>query len=270
MVEVQAQLFVDGLIHPVLGLFVAAIVEVAVILDEIDILVNHVPYLFDACAVETTVTEHLRHPATLRLGEKVQGVAEVGGGHVATVHVVAVALVDDNAVRDFHDATLDALQLVACASHLQQQKEIDHGVAGGLRLSDAYRLNEYLVEACSLAEDNRLTRLAGYTTQGTGCWTGADERVRMDGELLHACLVTQNRTLGALATGVNGQDGKATAMFLQHMDAKGVDARRFTGTRHTAYTYANAVATEGQALVDDLLSLGLVVGVDALHQRDSL
>ena len=59
-------------------------------------------------------------------------------------------------------------------------------------------------------------------------------------------------------------------MFLQHMDAKGVDARRFAGTWHTAYTYANAVATEGQALVDDLLSLGLVVGVDALHQRDSL
>ena len=92
----------------------------------------------------------------------------------------------------------------------------------------------------------------------------------MDGELLHACLVTQDRTLGAFAAGVDGQHGQATTAFLQYVDAKGIDACRLAGTRNSTDTHANAVTTEGQTLVDDLLGLSLVVWVDTFYQRDGL
>ena len=47
-------------------------------------------------------------------------IAEIGGSHLTTVYVIAIALVDDNAIRYLHDATLDALQLVACTSQLDE------------------------------------------------------------------------------------------------------------------------------------------------------
>ena len=52
VIEVLAQLFVDGFIHPILSLFVATIVKVAVLLHKVDILVYHIPYLFDAKTIE--------------------------------------------------------------------------------------------------------------------------------------------------------------------------------------------------------------------------
>ena len=92
----------------------------------------------------------------------------------------------------------------------------------------------------------------------------------MNGELLHARLVAQDAALGALGRGVDGEDGEAPALLLEYMDAKLVDAGRLAGTRHATDADAHAVAAVGQTLVDDLLSLGLVFGLDALYQRDGL
>ena len=91
-----------------------------------------------------------------------QRILEVGGCHVTLLDIVAVAFVDDDAVADFHDAALDALQVVARSCQLDEQEEIDHGVTRRLALSYAYRLDEYLVETGSLAEDDGLTGLAGH------------------------------------------------------------------------------------------------------------
>ena len=92
----------------------------------------------------------------------------------------------------------------------------------------------------------------------------------MDGELLHACLVTEDGPFATFAAGVDGEDGEATAMLLQHMNAKGIDTRRLTSTRYTADADADAIAAKGQTLVDDLLGFGLVVGVNTLYQCDGL
>ena len=163
VVEVEAQVLVDALVHPVFGLLVAAVVEVTVLLDEVDVLVDHVPHLLDARAIEAAVAEHLGCPPALGQGEEVEGVAEVGGGHLTTIDIVAVALVDDDAVADLHDAALDALQFVARTCHLDEQEEIDHGVAGGLALAHTDGLDEDVVEACGLAEDDGLACLTGHT-----------------------------------------------------------------------------------------------------------
>ena len=92
----------------------------------------------------------------------------------------------------------------------------------------------------------------------------------MLGEFLHTSLVAEDRALGALRGGIDGEDGQASALLLQHMDAELIDARRLAGTWHTTDANADAVTTERQATVNDLLSLGLVIGVDTLDERDSL
>ena len=92
----------------------------------------------------------------------------------------------------------------------------------------------------------------------------------MYGEFLHACLIAQNTTLGTFRRGVYGQYGQLTAFLVQHMYAKSINTGRLARTRDTADAHADAVTTVGQALVDNLLSLCLVVGIDTLDQRHGL
>ena len=54
------------------------------------------------------------------------------------------------------------------------------------------------------------------------------------------------------------------------MNAKLVDTGRLACTRHATDTNAYGVAAIRQTLVDNLLRLGLMVRIDAFHQRDSL
>ena len=216
-------MLVDAFVHPVLGLLVTTVVEVAIMLDEVHILVDHIPDFLHARAVETAVAEHLRQPAAFGHGEEVEGIAEVGSRHLTAVDVVAVALVDDDAVGDFHDAALDALQLVAGARHLDEQEEVDHRVTGRLALPYPDGLDKNLVEASSLAEDDGLTRLAGHATERACGRAGTNERGRVLRQLLHARLIAEDAALGTLAGGVDGQHGELAAMFVEHMDAKLVD-----------------------------------------------
>ena len=199
-----------------------------------------------------------------------EGIAEIGGSHLTTVHIVAVALVDDDTIGDLHDAALDALQLVARTCHLDKQEEVDHRVTGGLALSDTDGLDEDLVKARSLTEDDGLTRLTGHTAEGTCRRTRTDEGVRMLGEFLHARLVAEDRALGALAGGVDGQHSQTAALLTEHMHAELIDAGRLAGSRHTTDTYTHTVAAIGQTLVDHLLRLRLMVGIDTLNEGDSL
>ena len=47
---------------------------------------------------------------------------------------------------------------------LDEQEEVYHGMTGRFTLSHAHRLHENLVETGGLAQDDRLTRLAGHAT----------------------------------------------------------------------------------------------------------
>ena len=189
---------------------------------------------------------------------------------MALIDIVAIALVDDDTIAYLHDASLNTLQVVACTCQLDEQEEVDHRVTSGLALSYANSLHEYLVEACGLAKDNGLTRLASHTSQRTRRWTRTNEGIRMRGEFLHTRLITQNGTLGALGRGVDGQDCQLATLFLQHVDAKLVNRGGFTSTWYSTNAHTDAVTTIGQTFVDDLLRLGLMVWVDTLYQRDSL
>lgn len=58
-------MLVYGFIHPIFALLVTAVIEVAVVLNKVDILINHVPHFLYACAVEAAVAEHLGLPAAV-------------------------------------------------------------------------------------------------------------------------------------------------------------------------------------------------------------
>ena len=143
-------------------------------------------------------------------------------------------------------------------------------MAGGLALTYAYGLDEDFVEACSLAEDDGLAGLACYAAEGSCAGAGADERVGMHAEFLHACLVAEDASLGLLGTGVYGEDGKASARAFQDVDAKFIDAGALAGTWYAADADADAVATVGQAFLDDFLCNLLMFGVGAFHEGHGL
>ena len=199
-----------------------------------------------------------------------KGIAEIGGRHLTAVHILAIALVDNNAVGNLHDTALYALQFVASTCQLNKQEEIHHRMTGGLALPHSNRFNENLVETCSLAEDNGLTRFTGNTTEGACRWRRTNECLLSLREFFHACLVAQDTSLAALAGRVDCQYCQFAAGTLQHMDAKLINAGTFSGTRHTADTDAHGVAAVRQAFVDDFLSLGVMIRVNALHQGDGL
>ena len=263
-------MFVDALIHPVLRLFVATILEVAVLLHLIDVTENHLEHLVDIQFVEARVAHDLRHDAAVGHREEVERIPEMGSCQFCLVHIAAIRLIDDDAVSNLHDATLDALQFIACTSQLNQQKIIDHRVAGCLALSHSNSLDKDVVIARRLTEDDGLTCLAGHTTQTASCRTGTNERLGMHRQLLHARLVTQDATLGLLGRRVDGQHRQFPSVVLQQMHSKGIDAGGFTSSRYTADADSHGIASIREAFLYHLLSDDLMFGQHALYQRHSL
>ena len=94
-----------------------------------------------------------------------EGITEVGGGKVGLVDVITIGLVDDDGISHLHDTALDPLQFVASPSQLDEEEEVYHRVYSRLTLTDADGLDEDRIEACSLAEYDRLTRLTCYTSE---------------------------------------------------------------------------------------------------------
>lgn len=89
-------------------------------------------------------------------------------------------------------------------------------------------------------------------------------------QLLHARLITQDGALGAFTRGVDGEDSQTASLFAEHMNAKLVDRGTLTCAWHTTDAYTDTAPTIGQTLIDDLLGLGLMIGVDALDECHGL
>ena len=187
--------------------------EVAVLLHEINVAIDHIPHLLDAEGIETAIAQHLGTPAALWWREELQCVAEMRCGELGTLHIAAVAFVDDDAVGHLHDTAFDALQFVAGTGQLDEHEEIHHRVTRRLALTYTYGFHEYLVVAGSLTQDDGLARFACHTAQAACRGTGAYEGIGMHGQFLHARLVAEDTALGLLAGGVNGQHGKFAAVF---------------------------------------------------------
>ena len=58
VVDVIAQLLVDGLVHPIFCLFLAFVLEISVFVYKVEILVYHIPHLGDTQFVVARVGEY--------------------------------------------------------------------------------------------------------------------------------------------------------------------------------------------------------------------
>ena len=183
--------------------------------------------------------------------------------------VLAVGLGDDHDVGHLHDAALDALQLVAGTRNLQQHEHVDHRMYGRFGLSHADRFDEDDVESGSFAQDDRFAGFAGYAAERPGRRGGADEDLGIGRDTLHAGLVAEDRTAAALRAGVDGQYRQLVLERGDHI-AYGFDEGRFSGSRDARDADAYRFPGMRQALFDDLLRLGIVVGVAAFYQGDGL
>ena len=82
--------------------------------------------------------------------------------------VVAVGLVDSNAVDQLENAAFDALKLITCAGQDEQKEEVRQQVDSSLRLSYSYCLNENDAIASGLSEEDRLAGAASDTAKVSG------------------------------------------------------------------------------------------------------
>ena len=92
----------------------------------------------------------------------------------------------------------------------------------------------------------------------------------MLGELLHARLIAENASLCSLRTWVDSEHGQFSSLFSQHVHPKLVDARTLSGSRHTADAYTDRVPAIGKTFIDDFLSFGLMVWIDAFDECHGL
>ena len=182
--------------------------EIAVLLDMVEIFLHSLPNLLQTCFGHRRRGVYLGPPARFGHGEEPQCTLKLRLRQFRLVDVLAVGLGDDHQVGHLHNAALDALQLVACTGNLQQHEEVDHRMYGCFRLSDADRLDEYHVESGGLAQYDRLARLAGYAAQRSRRGRGPHEDGGVVADALHAGFVAEDRSAAALRRGVDCQYGQ--------------------------------------------------------------
>lgn len=188
----------------------------------------------------------------------------VGGGALA---VVAVVLRDDEDVRQFHDAALDALQVVPGPRDEQEHEDVHHGAHRGFRLAHADGFNEDDIEARGFARDHGFTRFPGHAAQGASGRGRADEGVFFPGELFHTGFVPHDGTSGDGGGGVDGKDGHFEA-FSAQVGAEGLDEGGFARSRNARDADPDGIAGVGKELGDEFPGGFLVPGGVAFYQGD--
>ena len=130
---------------------------------------------------------------------------------------ITVSLVDRDHVRDLQHALLDTLQLVTGTGQHQDEEEIHHFGNNRLRLANAHRLHQHMVETGSLTNCHGLTGCPRHAAKRPrrGAWP--DKGVRVTPEFLHPRLVTKNRAAGPVAGWVHCHHRNPVPLAGQHL-----------------------------------------------------
>lgn len=115
----------------------------------------------------------------------------------------------------------------------------------GLRLADTDGLDKDDITAGSFAEEHSLTGFSRDTAQSTFGWRGSNEAVRFTRQILHTCLIPEDRAAGDGRGRVDGKDGNFVALMAEHL-AEGLDEGRFAGPRYTGDTDTESLARSGK------------------------
>ena len=105
-----------------------------------------------------------------------------------------ISLVNQHEVGEFHDAALDALQLVTRAGLHQQYEHVRHVRNFRFRLANTDGLDKNDVESRRLAKQQGLATTTRNAAKRIARRRGANVCLLATRQCLHACLVTKDRT----------------------------------------------------------------------------
>ncbi len=230
-------------------------------------LLEALPEHVQAGAVPAAAGQHGRCPGRVRRLEQAQRAGQLAGRGAGVEFVRAVRLVHGDDVGELQDALLDALELVAGAGQGEQQEAVDHARDGGLGLADADGLHQHHVVAGRLHHHHRLAGGTGHPAERARGGRGADERGRVDGELLHPGLVAQDGAARAAGGRVDGEHRDPVAEAGEH-GAERLDEGGLAHPRHPGDADPHRVARVRQQLDQQPLGERPVVGPGGLHQGD--
>ena len=129
-----------------------------------------------------------------------------------------VCLIDDENVRDLHDAGLQRLDLVAAPGHDRDDRHVRGADDVDFVLTDADRFDQHDVFAGGIEDDGDLTGGAGKTTEiAPGCHA-ADENVCVTGVRLHPDAVAENRTAAERARRIHRDHSDRPAALADFAD----------------------------------------------------
>ena len=208
--EIRTESLVDHLPHPVLGLAAATGDELAARLHRAAVALHFAPEARDAIPVQRRQREHRWPPVRRGWPQDRKRVLQHALRLCGALRV-EVALVDDDDVGELDDALLQCLPLVAGIRQLQQHHQVGHARDRGLRLSHADRLDDDHIEPGRFADGQRFARSRGDAAERRAGGRGADECVRRPRQLLHPCLVGEDRAAGHAARRVHRKHRDAMA-----------------------------------------------------------
>ncbi len=192
---------------------------------------------------------------------------EVGDRQVGPLNIVAVGFVDRHQVGKLQNALLDALQLIAGAGQHEDAEHVHHVGHHGLGLADAHGFHQHHVVPGGFADQHRFPGHAGDPAQRGAGGRWSHERLRVDRQACHACLVTQDRSAGARTGGIDRQHGDPVAGGGQ-VDSQLVDKRALTHARHAGDADSMRPAGVGHQPGQYLACHRAVFGTAAFDQGD--
>ena len=167
-----------------------------------------------------------RMPAVSRHDERKHGVELL----FEAVGAFAVGFVEDEDVRDFHEARFHGLNVVTEAGNENDDDTIGEADDVNFILADADGFDEDLFFACGVQDECDFGSGSRKAAEKTACGHGADEDAGVAGMALHADAIAENGAAGVRAGGIDGDDSDFLAGFAI-VSGEAVDERAFAGAR---------------------------------------
>ena len=177
---------------------------------------------------------------------------EVGGNRLRQpVGPLAVRLVDDEDVGDFHDAGLERLDLVAGAGHQHDDGDIGGADDVNLVLPDADRFDDDDLLPRRIEHQRRVAGRARESAEMPAGRHAADEHAVIAGMGAHAYAIAKHGTAGERAGGIDGNHAHRHP-GPAHLRDQAIDERALAGTRRAGDADQIGVAGARVDAADDV------------------
>ena len=121
-----------------------------------------------------------------------QSAGVIGAGPRRRRNQIAISLVDQHQISNFHNTALHTLQLVPTGRRQKQDKQIRNLRHHGFRLPDANSFDQHNVKPCRLTQADRLAGPSRNAAKMGLAGRGPDKRIRITRQQIHAGLIAQN------------------------------------------------------------------------------